>query len=78
MQPNKSFPWRQLEYEIGRRRGKEMTNYELMNMLGISARSLRRFRNSGITRTQADRYAVRAGIHPANVWGSLWWAEEDE
>lgn len=24
---------------------------------------------------QADRYAIRAGYHPASIWGEQWWAE---
>lgn len=24
---------------------------------------------------QADKYAIRAGYHPANVWGQQWWDE---
>ncbi|MCU1458897.1 MAG: hypothetical protein JWL73_2989 [Actinomycetia bacterium] len=27
----------------------------------------------GWTWAQADRYATRAGFHPAEVWPDLWW-----
>ena len=25
---------------------------------------------------QADRYAVRLGLHPAEVWGASWWRDQ--
>jgi hypothetical protein len=47
--------------------------------LGIQRRQLHRLRLSGLTVDQADELAVRAGFHPALVWGSAWWeAANDE
>lgn len=31
-----------------------------------------------LTYVQADRYAVRLGLHPAQVWGAAWWRAEAE
>ncbi len=39
-----------------------------------NARQLHRFRHEGLSLTQADRWAVRFGWHPAEVWGIAWWA----
>jgi hypothetical protein len=41
--------------------------------LGLQRRQVYRLRLSGLTFSQADALAVRAGLHPADVWGSLWW-----
>jgi hypothetical protein len=32
---------------------------------------------SGLTIEQADRLAVRAGMHPSEVWGDAIWADID-
>ncbi len=39
-----------------------------------NARQMYRFRHEGMSLTQADRWAVRFGWHPAEVWGQAWWS----
>jgi len=41
---------------------------------GIDAETLRRYRTHGIPESVADRWAVRLGRHPAEVWPG--WIEE--
>lgn len=35
---------------------------------GVTDRTIRRLRESGLTNLQADRYAIACGQHPAYVW----------
>jgi hypothetical protein len=46
--------------------------------LGVHPKQLYRWRESGLTWVQADKLAIRAGYHPAEIW-SEWWSliEED-
>jgi hypothetical protein len=36
--------------------------------LGVTQRSVFRYRRSGLTHNAADKLAIAAGYHPANVW----------
>jgi hypothetical protein len=47
----------------------------LSRLLGIDTAQLHRWRRHGLTDDQADQLAVRAGFHPAEVWGEWWWAQ---
>lgn len=42
--------------------------------LGLTKRSIHRLVNLGLSEVKADRFAVAAGLHPAEVWGDLWWS----
>lgn len=44
----------------------------LAQRLGVSARTVWRWRASGLNPTQADRAAIAAGLHPANIWPNWW------
>lgn len=41
--------------------------------LGVTTRTVWRWRSTGLTELQADRAAIAAGLHPGNVWDT-WWA----
>ncbi len=41
--------------------------------LGVSTRTVWRWRSTGLTELQADRAAIAAGLHPGTVWDT-WWA----
>lgn len=43
----------------------------LARLLRISGTSLARFNVDGLTAVQAERYAVRAGCHPFEVWPEM-------
>lgn len=45
------------------------------DLLGIGHTEMRHMLERGLTEKQADRYATRAGMHPATVWGRLWWCD---
>lgn len=47
----------------------------LAELTGVNVRHLRRIRHRGLSWLQADRFAVVAGFHPAEVWGEAWWLE---
>ncbi len=54
---------------------KLVSEYGSIAALGrAAARQLHRFRHEGLSLTQADRWAVRFGWHPAEVWGQAWWS----
>lgn len=40
----------------------------LAQVLGVSGSTLTKYRSNGLTAKQADRLAVRAGLHPGNIW----------
>lgn len=46
---------------------------EVAARLGVHHRQLYRWRHQGLTWAQADILAVRAGVHPSQVWGDGWW-----
>jgi hypothetical protein len=44
----------------------------LEERLGVSYRTVQRLVVVGLSDEQADEYAVRAGLHPLEVWGDAW------
>lgn len=44
------------------------TNNQLAEMLGISRKAVAAAARRGLTVWKADEWAVRAGLHPSNVW----------
>lgn len=40
--------------------------------LGVSTRTVWRWRASGLTAHQADRAAIAAGWHPGSIWDTWW------
>lgn len=49
----------------------------LARLLGISDRWARELKATGLTDTQADRYACRIGHHPSAIWPDWWNVEPD-
>lgn len=45
----------------------------LIELCKLSGRELCHARERGLTEAQADRCAVRLGLHPSAVWGEEWW-----
>lgn len=45
--------------------------------VGVTARTLHRSAHDGLSPRQADEYATRLGLHPANVWTD-WYQILDE
>ncbi len=65
------FDFSQLEKVLG-----TDDKYVLADQLRVTPRTIQRIRARGaLTEAQADTYAVRAGLHPGNVWPN-WWSEE--
>ncbi len=57
------------------------TQTKLASLLGVSGTQVKQITAEGLTDVQADRYAVRLGLHPLEVWGLAWvrdflWAGE--
>ncbi len=48
----------------------------LAEALDCSAPTAERLHRDGLTRRQAERYAPRAGRHPAGFWPN-WWRDDD-
>jgi hypothetical protein len=53
-------------------------------ILEVAVRSVHRWIATGLTPIQADRLAIRVGLHPCDVWSSwfddaeTWFAEHDD
>ena len=45
---------------------------DLAELIGVSPRTIIRWRHSGVPDHQADRAAIRVGLHPANIWPAHW------
>ena len=50
----------------------------LVDRLGISTTRIHQLRRSGLTDTQADRYACHVGKHPSDIWPTWWRDAPDE
>ena len=50
---------------------------QLGKAVGVERHVVRRWQRKGLTVWEADRAAVAAGVHPANLWPE-WWALCDE
>lgn len=46
----------------------------LAHHVGVSSAHILRAGRRGLTDTEADEWAIRAGLHPALVWGEAWFA----
>lgn len=45
---------------------------DLAGLIGVSPRTIMRWRKCGVPGHQADRAAIRIGSHPSVVWPSSW------
>ena len=61
------FPFRDLEARLG-----DGATQVIADRLGVSTRTVWRWRTSGLTTEQADRAAVAAGWHPGTIWDTWW------
>lgn len=68
----RSFPVDVLEKYLGSRSAGDTAD-----LLGVSVRSLHRWRRTGLTERQADVLAIRAGSHPGELWSDWWYDEVD-
>lgn len=72
------FPFAPLEEKIAHNQDDETRTRTLTETLGVTRRALHFFRSDGLSIKQADKFALRAGLHPAQVWGVEWWKSNDE
>lgn len=42
-------------------------------LLGVTRRTIQRWRHDGLTELDADAIATRLGHHPSALWGEQWW-----
>ena len=61
------LPMSELESRLG-----DASAAELATVLHVSSRTVFRYRKHGLNVIQADRAAVAAGYHPAEVWQNWW------
>jgi len=50
-----------------------MSRNGLARQLRLAGHTLRTASRRGLSDVQADRWAVRLGLHPVEVWGSSWY-----
>ena len=67
MSSDPQFPFADLEAHLN-----PESAASLAQRLGVSARTVWRWRASGLTAVQADRVACACGLHPGVVW-TAWW-----
>lgn len=48
----------------------------VVEVCGLSGKQVTEARSTGLTEAQADRCAMRLGVHPNDVWGWDWWDGE--
>lgn len=60
---NERFPIEDLQRVINAE-----TDADIANATGFCRRTVQRWRHNGLTAINADRAAIRAGYHPANIW----------
>ncbi len=61
------YPFADLEAHLN-----PVTTRTLAERLGVSTRTVWRWRASGLNQTQADHAAVAVGLHPGTVWPTWW------
>jgi hypothetical protein len=49
---------------------------EFRETVGSRHTVLKKAKEQGLTAEQADKYAIRCGFHPIEVWGFKAWIEE--
>ena len=63
-----------LPYEpLERMFNKEITGEDLSEITEVAESTVSNWKKHGIPEPQADRVAVRLGLHPASIWGDQWW-----
>jgi hypothetical protein len=72
VRPSKSrpFPARDLVLAVG-----QPNTTILADMIGTSRGTVSKWLRTGVCFTiyEADRYAIKVGLHPALVWGERWY-----
>lgn len=74
-------PAQKLPYEPFARCFEEGTwDRHIGELLGLTRTALQAYKSRGIPVYKADRWAITIGLHPAVIWGDLWWdlALEDD
>jgi hypothetical protein len=62
--------------EGGRLWGANMAAFgvsDVAEAVGVSSKTVQRWKVDGLSWSVADRAAVAVGAHPATVWGDEWW-----
>lgn len=52
---------------------KHTVDRDIAYALGIERNLVVLARQRGLSEWQADKFACKLGIHPALIWGDLWW-----
>lgn len=71
MRKPRPWPLAPLARRLGIPEGSKTETSQLVLRLGIDRRNIKRYRRWGLTTDQADTWARRADLHPAEVW-PLW------
>jgi hypothetical protein len=51
----------------------EITAEDLAEVAQVNSGTIWNWKKHGIPEPQADKVAVRMGLHPASIWGDEWW-----
>lgn len=50
-----------------------LSDVALAEMVGVTRRTVQRWKHSGLHPEMAERAAESLGEHPALIWGGAWW-----
>lgn len=54
----------------------EITIQDLAKVIKVTDDTVWNWKKHGVPEPQADKVAVRLGLHPASIWGDAWWSLE--
>ena len=52
----------------------EITIEDLAKIAHVDSSTVWNWKKDGVPEPQADRVAIRLGLHPASIWGDDWWS----
>lgn len=74
MKAHRRLPWAPLYDHVAGRYPYPPDLHDLAHACGVTTRTVRRWRREDfIPEPAADRAATHLGLHPAHIWGDIWW-----
>jgi len=71
---NPRLPWEPIAHHIDTVAGRPLTNKDQAEFIGEDPAQVFRWRQTGLRFHDADRVAVRLGLHPYDLWGDAYFA----
>lgn len=68
------IPWEPLRRWVIRQHGEDLPQIKIAPIIGVDPGQVIRWKRTGLLIDQADRIAIRFGVHPTAIWGDAFWA----